>query len=103
MNWIDRWRVFPRIVLIGYMLALYLTLNWYLALEPRYQTSCDSNTLKVLLDKGASIEQAREVACTVVDVVAQPNGYTALISVLVGASAAIFSFYVNSGPARKDP
>jgi hypothetical protein len=103
MHWIDKYRVFPRVVLVGYMLALALSLQWYFAFEIKYQTQCDAKTIDVLLASGSDLKTAQSIACTTVDVIGQPNGYTALMSVLTGSAAAIFSFYVSSGPARKDP
>lgn len=101
MTWADKHRLFPRIVLIGYMLSLGLALEWYLSFEVKYETRCDSSTLSVLLDRGVEVEKAHLMSCPVVGVVGQPTGYTALMSTLVGSGAAIFGFYVNSG--RKDP
>ena len=97
MNWIDSWRIFPRIVLVLYMVALGITLEWYLDFDIIYQEQCDSNTLKLLLDKEVKLEEARDIACTIVSAVGRPAGYTALMSVLVGAGAGIFGLYVNSG------
>lgn len=102
MHWIDKFRIFPRIVLIGYMVSLALALQWYFNFEIKYETRCDAKTMEVLIDKGVDLPKATEIACPVVNVIGQPNGYTALMSVLTGSAAAIFSFYVNTGAARKE-
>ena len=94
---IDAYRIIPRLILIGYMLAVGLAINWYFNFEVKYVTQCDSSVMKVLLDEGASIEQAESIACTVKDVIGQPTGYTALFSALVGAGAGIFGFYSATG------
>jgi hypothetical protein len=102
-EWIDKLRIFPRIVLVSYMLSLGISLEWYLDFEVKYQTQCDSNTLRVLLDNGTKLELAQSIACTTVDTIGHPTGYTALMSTLVGSGAAIFGFYVNSGRKRETP
>jgi len=101
MPWVDRYRVFPRIVLILYILAVGLTLEWYIDFDIKYQSLCNAPTLEILLDRGVPIKDAERIACTVVSAVGRPNGYTALMSVLVGAGAGIFGFYVTSGVATR--
>ena len=97
-EYIDKLRVIPRLLVLSYMLAVGLSLNWYFDFEVKYVQKCDSAVMHVVLQqKDATIELAKSVACTDVDVIAQPLGYTALMATLVGAGAGIFGFYVNSG------
>ena len=103
MLWIDKWRVFPRLVLICYVLGCGAALNWYFNFEVQYEVVCAAPVMQVILDSGAKLDKAELIACTKVSVHGHPTGYTALMSTLVGAGAAIFGLYVNSGPARKDP
>ena len=100
MKWaeiIDAYRVIPRMMLLGYTLAVGMTISWYFNFDVKYVTFCDSSVMKVLLDEGTSIEQAKGIACTVKDVVGQPTGYTALVTALIGAGAGIFGFYSATG------
>ena len=61
---VDSWRPFPRLFITAYIYLLYLSFDWFIALE-------------------------------------EPNTQQAgLISVVVGAGAAWFGLYVNSG--KKD-
>lgn len=85
------------------MVSLAISLQWYFDFEVKYETKCDAAVIKVVLDSGRSLELAQSLGCTTVDVIAQPLGYTALMSTLVGASAMIFGFYTNSGPSKRDP
>jgi len=101
MHWIDKFRIFPRIVLIGYMLALALSLQWYLDFDIIYKRECQAATLSLLLDKKIPIAEAERISCSITDAVGRPDGYTALMSVLIGAGAGIFSFYVNSGTTSR--
>ena len=102
IEWIDSLRIFPRIVLVLYMVAMGYALDWYLEFEVLYEKRCDAPTLKTLLDEKIPIERAEPIACPIVDTIGRPTGYTALLSVLVGAGAGIFGFYVNSGGRRKE-
>ncbi len=97
MEWIDKLRIFPRVALVCYFVGCGTALDWYFDFEVKYETRCDSNVLKVLLDEGVALGISQAIACPVVGVVGQPVGYTALMSTLVGAGAAIFGLYVNSG------
>jgi hypothetical protein len=94
---VDSFRVFPRAVLILYMLAIGHTLSWYLDFDIKYQTKCDEKTLIALLDRDIGFEDAKREACTIVTAVGRPSGYTTLVSVMIGAGAGVFGFYVNSG------
>lgn len=93
----DAMRVVPRIILFGYMYVVYQIVQWYIDFELQMKTSCDSSTLKVLLDSGMDALQAQGIACSVTEVIGHPNGYTAIVTVMVGAAAVVFGLYSNSG------
>jgi|VirMetMinimDraft_7_1064189.scaffolds.fasta_scaffold94816_3 hypothetical protein len=100
--WIDSLRIFPRVVLVLYMIAVGTSLDWYLSFDIVYKTECDANTLTALLDRKIGLEEAERISCTITDAVGRPAGYTALMSVLIGAGAGIFGLYVNSGSRKED-
>jgi hypothetical protein len=93
----DALRVFPRIVLGLYLYGLYHIVKWYIEFELKFVTKCDSSSLNVLLKEGIKIDEAKSIACSVTEVIGHPTGYTALVTILVGASAAIFGMYAKSG------
>ncbi len=101
-NHVDNWRVVPRILIFSYMIAVASSLHWYFDFEVKYTEKCDVKVMELVLeDKPKDIKAAKEAGCTITGVVGQPLGYTALMATLVGSSAGIFGFYVNSG-ARRD-
>lgn len=95
---LDQLRIIPRVIIIGYICSVGLALDWYFDFDVRYVQQCDAGVMQVVLKEApGEIELAKSIACTDKDVIAQPNGYTALMATLVGAGAGIFGFYVNSG------
>jgi len=94
---IDAMRVVPRLVLAGYMYVVYTIIKWYIEFEIVITHECDSNTLKVLLDSGILVDAAKDIACSPSAILGRPDGYTVLVTVMVGASAAVFGMYTNSG------
>lgn len=94
---IDMFRVFPRIVLIVYVIGLIVSVKWYLGYEVKPEIRCDAAVMQTVLTNGGSIKDAELLACRQVGVIGRPAGYTALISTLVGAGAVMFGFYTNSG------
>ena len=100
MKWaelLDAYRVFPRLVLFFYLVAIGIITDWYLDFKIEYTTSCDNKVLELVLDKENDLEKARDVAGSITGVVGRPGGYTALVSAFIGVGAAVFGFYVNSG------
>lgn len=93
---LDAYRVFPRLVLFFYIIAIGIITDWYLDFEVKYTTECDHKVLELVLEK-EELNKAREAACSITGVVGRPGGYTALVSAFIGAGAAVFGFYVNSG------
>ena len=94
---IDALRVVPRLVLGLYAAGLYWILDWYTNYELQYVTNCDSATMNVLLREGVPIKEARDIACSVAEVIGHPTGYTVLVSTVVGAAAIVFGLYTKSG------
>lgn len=97
-NFLDSLRIFPRVILLCYIIAVGVALDWYFDFEVKYVVNCNAEVMQVVLKEApGKIEVARSIACTEVDVIARPVGYTALMSVLVGAGAGIFGLYMNTG------
>lgn len=94
---IDAYRIFPRIVLLSFMISVGVIVHWYLSFEDKPVVECNDTLLLGLLEKGHTLVAAEKVACRQVGVVDRPMGYTTLISVFIGASAAVFGFYTGTG------
>jgi len=84
-EWVDAWRIFPRIIVCMYMVLVYKVALWYMALDDHIIKGC--------------------VSPDVVDCIAQApsNQHAALITTVIGFSAAIFGFYANSGNQKPVP
>lgn len=94
---LDMYRVFPRLVLITYVIGLSISVNWYLSYDVKPEIKCDSAVMQVVLTNGGDINQAELLACRQIGVIGRPVGYTALLSTMFGAGAVFFGFYTNSG------
>lgn len=94
----DAWRVIPRLILVAYsalVLNLYL---WYISIPTYIQEKCDGAVLKIFLDSGSTIEQAKELACSVMDVVGGPTAaQSAFVTTIIGLSTGIFGMYTATG------
>lgn len=104
MTVIEKYRIFPRLVLILYLVAVGVSLEWYFDFPTTFETQCDSNTLRVLMENNIEVDKATSIACSNKNVIGRPGGYTALVTILIGAGTGIFGFYVNTGvnSSRKD-
>ena len=79
-EWIDAWRMVPRILTAGFGVLLFQVAHWYMSLKTTMVEGCNVELLKA--------------AC----IDAAPNTQHAVIlTVLVGAATAIFGLYTNSG------
>lgn len=96
---VDAWRVVPRVVLSAYAYLVGYMIIFILKYENVEKIQCDDKVLDVMLKNGHSIVEAQEAACRVVDIIGPPTSWITLVSVIVGASAAVFGLY-SSG--RKD-
>ena len=94
---IDAYRVFPRIVLLSFMISVGVIMSWYLSFEDKPVVECNDTLMLGLLEKGHTLVAAEKVACRQVGVIDRPLGYTTLVSVFIGASAAVFGFYAGTG------
>lgn len=94
---IDALRVVPRLMVGLYGYGLYRIVQWYIDFELQVTTKCDSASLNVLMREGVPVEEASAIACTIDSVIGHPMGYTALVTVMVGAAAVVFGLYANSG------
>lgn len=94
----DAWRVIPRAILVVYsalVLNLYL---WFKSIPTFVQERCDTAMLKMLLDTGITLEDAKLMACSIVDVVGGPTAaQSAFVTTITGLSAGIFGLYTATG------
>lgn len=94
----DAWRIIPRAILIVYsalVLNLYL---WFKSIPTFVQERCDAAMIRTLLDANISLEEARLLACSVVDVVGGPTAaQSAFVTTITGLSAGIFGLYTATG------
>jgi len=103
MNKVDKWRVFPRLMLVSFIIITYICISWYLAFPTQHTQVCDPKILIHLVDKEYTDARVKDLACTNGEVIGRPHGYTFLISTIIGTLGLVFNFYVNSGPRRGDP
>ena len=94
---IDAYRLFPRILIIAWMWSVGVTLDWYIDFPTIPVIECNERMFKEAIESGANIDSAESMACRQTGVVDRPTGYTALLSVLIGASAGVFGLYTNTG------
>ena len=75
----DAWRVIPRALVALYCYMLYKVVVWYMALEPHMMEGCK------LDDMAQCIVQA------------PTTQHAALVTAVVGISAAVFGLYTSTG------
>lgn len=94
----DAWRVIPRAILVVYsalVLNLYL---WFKSIPTFVQERCDAAMLKMLLEQNINLEEAKLLACSIVDVVGGPTAaQSAFVTTITGLSAGIFGLYTATG------
>ena len=76
----DAWRVVPRILVAAYGWMCWEIVDWYMDLKPAIIEGCDVSALGDLCLYDAPTTQ-----------------HAALVTVIVGASAAVFGLYTNTG------
>lgn len=79
-EWIDAWRLAPRIIVAGYAWVTYTVVKWYMNLKPEVLENCN-------------VELLKEVCV----VQAPSTQHAALVTAVIGIAAAMFAFYANSG------
>lgn len=78
-EFVDAWRVVPRLLVVGYIWLLVHVTTWYMDLRPYLLDGCDVSKLgKECLVQAPSTQHA------------------ALITAIVGVAAAIFGLYTSS-------
>jgi hypothetical protein len=94
----DAWRIIPRSILVVYsalVLNLYL---WFKSIPTFVQERCDSAMLRMLLESKIGLEEAKLIACSIVDVVGGPTAaQSAFVTTITGLSAGIFGLYTATG------
>lgn len=82
---INVFRIIPRALIVGYSFMLYKVVDWYMNLTPYILEGCKSET--------------------VVDCIVQSpsNQHAALVTAVVGISAAVFGLYTRSGSKVEPP
>jgi len=79
-EFLDSFRVVPRLIVAGYGLMMWVVVKWYMGLEPHVIEGCDIATLGEVCVAGAPATQ-----------------HAALVTAIVGVAAAVFGLYANSG------
>jgi hypothetical protein len=78
-EWMDAWRITPRVLVAGYGYLLYKIVTWYMLLTPYMLEGCVSDNVKLCIIQAPTIQ------------------HTALLTAFIGVSAAIFAFYTKTG------
>lgn len=81
---IDAWRIFPRLMVICYMVLVYDVVTWYMSIETKILTDCPPDLLGCIVE-------------------APSNQHAMLVTSVIGFSAAIFGFYANTGKRNVVP
>lgn len=84
-EWVDAWRVFPRLMVVMYMVLVYRVVEWYMKLDDHIIPGCVSQSIADCVVQAPSTQHA------------------ALVTAVIGFSAAIFGFYANSGKQKRVP
>lgn len=79
-EWVDAWRLIPRLLVGGYAYMTWKVVVWYMNLQPTLIEGCDVTLLaeKCIYD-------------------APTTPHAALVTAVVGIAAAVFGLYANSG------
>lgn len=94
----DAWRIVPRVILVAYSALVFHLYVWFRSIPTFVQERCDASLLKILLDTGIKLEDAKGIACSIVDVVGGPTAsQSAFVTTIVGLSAGIFGLYTATG------
>jgi hypothetical protein len=95
---IDAWRVIPRAILIIYGTLVFKLYIWFRSIPTYVQEQCDSDIITSLMNSGISLEEAKVIACQVIDVVGGPtSAQSAFVTTIIGLSTGIFGLYVATG------
>ena len=95
---IDAWRVIPRAILILYGTLVFNLYTWFRSIPTYVQEQCNNVLLSEYLNSGLTLEDAKTVACQVIDVVGGPTAaQSAFVTTIIGLSTGIFGLYVATG------
>lgn len=95
---VDAWRIIPRTILILYGTLVFNLYTWYRSIPTHINEQCDASVLTVLLGQGLSLEEAKVIACSVIDIVGGPtSAQNMFVTTIIGLSTGIFGLYVATG------
>jgi hypothetical protein len=95
---VDAWRIVPRIVLVSYAWLVYQLYLWYTKIPTYVQEQCNSEVLQTLVAAGIALNDAKNLACSVMDVVGGPTAaQSAFVTTIIGLSTGIFGLYTATG------
>lgn len=95
---LDAWRVVPRIIVVCYAWLVFQLYLWYTKIPTFVQERCDPAVLQLFIDDGMSLEKAKDLACSVIDVVGGPTAaQSAFVTTIIGLSTGIFGLYTATG------
>lgn len=77
---VDSWRIIPRIIITTYGILVWRVVKWYMDLSPQMIDNCNVDILK---------DKCIEMAPT--------TQHAALVTTVVGVSAAVIGLYSNAG------
>lgn len=79
-EWIDAWRLIPRLMAAGYAYITWRVLLWYMTLEPKMLEGCDVAKLGEHCIVQAPTTQ-----------------HAVILTTVIGAATAVFGLYANTG------
>jgi len=78
-EFVDAWRIVPRLLVAGYGYVVYTVIMWYKELKPYMLEGCQSDVVKDCIVQAPTTQHA------------------ALVTAVVGMAAVVFGLYANSG------
>lgn len=94
----DAWRIVPRTIVVGYSWLVFHLYMWYKSIPTYIQEKCDPAVLQLFISQKMNLEEAKMLACTVVDVVGGPTAaQSTFVTTIIGLSAGIFGLYTSTG------
>jgi hypothetical protein len=94
----DAWRLFPRGLVIMYMILVAFVVDQFFKVATITKIECNADLMTKLVALHVPIAQAQAAACHAVDIVGGPTTtHTILVTTICGLSAAIFGLYTGSG------
>ena len=98
----DAWRVVPRLILIAYGWMVWMVSSWYMAIPSANEIQCQADVLRTLLENGTAVDQAKQIACSVVETIGGPTSeQTMFVSIVTGLSSVVIGLYLNTGKSAK--